>query len=217
MSSTPTQAQPRLYADRAEAGRLLAEELRPVLPATAVVVGLARGGIVVAAEIARTLDLALDVVAVRKVGAPWQPEYALGAVAPGDGVFIHDRAGLPDETLGRIVAETRARAEALDRRLHCDDPAIPLTGRVCALVDDGLATGATMIAAIRWALARGAGQVVAAVPLGARRSLTALEAESATVVCPFRPEDFWAVGFWYRDFRQVDDDRVVALLAEGRT
>jgi putative phosphoribosyl transferase len=218
MRSTSTQIELRapLFADRAAAGSMLAEALREMLPADAVVVGLARGGVVVAAEVARTLELELDVVAVRKVGAPWQPEYALGAVAPGDGVFLRDTVGLSEDELRHVVARARRAAEELDTRLHRDHGPSELTGRVCALVDDGLATGASMVAAVRWARSRGASRVVVAVPVGARRTVAALADECASIVCLFAPEDFWAVGLWYADFGQVEDDEVRALFAEVR-
>ena len=217
VSSTSPSALPGPpFRDRAAAGAVLAEALRGVLPGDAVVVGLARGGVVVAAEVARRLGLGLDVVAVRKVGAPVQPEYALGAVAPGEGAFLHDRAGLRDEELAALVEDARRRAGELDRRLHADVPPLPLAGRACALVDDGLATGSTMVAAVRWALQRGAARVVAAVPVGARQSAALLRAEGAEVVCPYLLADFGAVGFWYVSFAQVEDDEVTRLLAEAR-
>ena len=195
---------------------MLAEELRPVLPPDAVVVGLARGGVAVAAEVARALGLELDVVAVRKVGAPGEPEYALGAVAPGDGIYIRDSAGLSDEALQRVVDRVKRTAEELDRSLHRDHAPSKLGGRACALVDDGLATGASMVAAVRWARSRGASRIIVAVPVGAGGTAAALASESVTVVCPFMPQSFWAVGLWYDDFRQVEDDEVRAILGDVR-
>jgi putative phosphoribosyl transferase len=215
-SSAAFGARAPLFTDRVEAGGVLAEALRRVLPNDAVVVGLARGGVVVAAEVARALGLELDVVAVRKIGAPWQPEYALGAVAPEDGVVIRDRAGLDDAALERLVEAARSAAEALDRELHGEHPPAQLGGRVCALVDDGLATGATMVAALRWARSRGAARTVAAVPVGARGSLAALGGEADDVICPFAPEDFFALGYWYEHFGQVESSEVRRLLAEAR-
>ena len=204
------------FEDRVAAGKLLAEILGLVLPDGAVTVGLARGGVVVAAEVARLLGWQLDVVAVRKIGAPEQPEYALGAVPPGADAVIRDRAGLDDAALAGLVAAARSRAEELDRRLHAETPPLDLDGRVCVLVDDGLATGATMVAAIRWARRGGAARVLAAVPVGARVSAAAIANEPAELVCPYLLADFGALGFWYDHFEQVDDDEVVRLLAEAR-
>jgi putative phosphoribosyl transferase len=217
---SPVYTSPRLlsppFENRTAAGRLLAQILGLVLPDGAVAVGLARGGVVVAAEIARELGWDLDVVAVRKVGAPGQPEYALGAVAPHGGAYIRDHAGLDDAALERLVAAAHTRADELDHRLHAEHPPLDLAGRICVLVDDGLATGATMVAAIRWAHAGEAARVVAAVPVGARASAPAIEHESAELVCPYLIADFGALGFWYDHFEQVDDAEVVRLLSEAR-
>lgn len=201
-----------LFADRRDAGRVLARALADEQGSDAVVVGLARGGVVVAAEVAQALGLPLDVVAVRKVGHPWQPEYALGAVAPGGGVYVRDPGGLTDEDLAAQVERAEARAAELDRALHDGREPIPLAGRTCLLVDDGLATGATMIAAVRWARSRGSARVVAAVPVGAAQSAAVLRDEADAVICPHELFDLGAVGFWYRDFGQVDDAEVASLL-----
>jgi putative phosphoribosyl transferase len=207
---------PPLFADRSEAGRLLAGLLEEEQGGDAVVVGLARGGVVVAAAVARALGLPLDAVAVRKVGHPWQPEYAIGAVAPGDGAYVRAQDGLTDEQLAAAVEAAKEKAAALDLRLHADRPAVDLTGRPCLLVDDGLATGATMIAAVRWARSRGAARVVAAVPVGARDTANRLRREADAVVCPHELDAFLAVGVWYEVFGQVEDGEVARLLAETR-
>ena len=202
-----------LFADRRDAGRVLAAALGDECRPGAVVVGLARGGVVVAAEVARVLGLPLDVVAVRKVGHPWQPEYALGAVAPDDdGVYVRGPDGLGEAELAAAVEAAKTRAVELDRTLHAGRAPLPLEGRPCLLVDDGLATGATMIAAVRWARGRKAARVVAAVPVGAGQSAAVLRGEADAVVCPHELFDFGAVGFWYRAFDQVEDSEVVELL-----
>ena len=205
-----------LFADRREAGRQLAESLERERKLDPIVVGLARGGVQVAAEVARALDAPLDVVAVRKVGHPWQPEYAIGAVTPGDGVYIRESEGLTEEQLTEVVAQTRAKAAALDLRLHAEHPALDLKGRTVLVVDDGLATGATMIAALRWARAAGAERVVAAVPVAPAASLDLISGEADEVVCPQVPELFFAVGAWYGSFEQLDDDDVIRLIEENR-
>ncbi len=205
-----------LFADRRDAGRVLARALADEQRPGAVAVGLARGGVVVAAEVAHALGLPLDVVAVRKVGHPWQPEYALGAVAPGGGVYIRDPGGLGEAELARQVDAALARAAELDRTLHAGREPVPLAGRSCLLIDDGLATGATMIAAIRWARSRGAARVVAAAPVGALQSAAQLRREADAVVCPNALADLVAVGLWYRAFDQIGDAEVIALLESAR-
>lgn len=204
-----------LFQDRFDAGRQLARALPPEIVEGGVVIGLARGGMQVAGEIARVLGAPLDAVAVRKIGHPLQPEYALGAVAPGgDGVYIQTRNGLSDEDLAAVVERTRAATDELDRRLHSERPPVDLRGRPAILVDDGLATGSTMIAAVRWAKSRGAARTIAAVPVAALESSELVRREASAFVCPHVLAGFAAVGLWYEQFPQVSDDEVVALLDE---
>ena len=204
-----------LFDNRADAGRQLAAALAGRRLEGAVVVGLARGGAPVAAEVARRLALPLDVLAVRKIGHPWQPEYALGAVAPGaDGVVVRSHGGLADTELAAIAGRAKAEANRLDRELHARVPRLDVAGKGVVLVDDGLATGATMVAAVRWARASGAGWVVVAVPVAAAQTASRLRDEADEVVCPHELSRFGSVGAWYEDFDQVADDEVVALLEE---
>ena len=203
------------YADRDDAGRRLAEALRGAAAPDAVVIGLARGGAPVAAGVADALGLTFDVLAVRKIGHPAQPEYAIGAIAPGGPVFLRDPAGVSRHDLDRGVEGAMAEAGRLDAALHVERAHPDLAGRACVLVDDGLATGATMVAAARWARTRGARTVVAAVPVGAPESLTALAAEVDAVVCPLTPGRFGAVGAWYDDFAPVEEAAVLALMRGG--
>lgn len=207
---------PPLFGDRREAGRLLADELEDERSAGTVVVGLARGGVVVAAEVARGLGAPLDVVAVRKVGHPDEPEYAIGAVTPGDGLYLRAdaEAGLTEAEIEGAVAAARARAVALDGRLRAGRAPVELAGATAVLVDDGLATGATMVAAVRWARASGSARVVAAVPVAAADSLELVRTEADRVVCPYAVSPFLAVSIWYGRFGQVDDATVTALLGE---
>lgn len=209
------------FPDRAAAGRELA---RALLAGGAlagesgplVVVGLARGGVVVAAEVAAALGAPLDALAVRKVGHPWHPEYAIGAVAPGGIRYLRAHDGLTAAQVDGAVRKAEEQASALDARLHAAYPAPSLEGATCVLVDDGLATGATMVAAVRWARAQGAERVVVAVPVGAPETVRRLEEEADEVVCLLVPVELWAVGAWYEDFRQVDDEEVLGLLAAAR-
>lgn len=178
------------------------------------VVGLARGGVETAAAVARACGAPLDALAVRKVGHPLQPEYGLGAVTPGtDGVFVRSLDGLRPRELEAVVDRAQREADALDRRLHAAHPAIDPAGRTVVLVDDGLATGATMTAAVRWARAHGARRVIVAVPVAASSSAELLRTE-AEVVCPLETDDLGAVGYWYERFDQVSEDEVAALLDE---
>jgi predicted phosphoribosyltransferase len=205
-----------LFTDRGEAGRALAAELEDERGPELVVAGPARGGVEVAAEVARALDAPLDVVAVRKIGHPLQPEYGIGAVTPGDGAYIRGPNGLTEEELAAAVEETKAKATALDERLHAEHGPLYLTGKTVLVVDDGLATGGTMIAALRWAKAAKAARVVAAVPVGAEDSVELVRVEADDIVCLYPLEACLAVGVWYRSFDQVDDARVLDLLDENR-
>jgi putative phosphoribosyl transferase len=200
------------YPDRQQAGRVLTAWVQTEVGADGVVVGLARGGVAVASEVASALGAELDVVAVRKVRHPFQPEYALGAVAPGDSVYVRASDGLTEAEVTAAVAEAQCAAERLDARLHERRPAADLHGRTVLLVDDGLATGATMIAAARWARAQDAERIVAAVPVAAQASARLVRAEVDAFVCPVELLYFGAVGLWYDRFEQLDDEDVIALL-----
>lgn len=205
-----------LFADRSDAGRALAAELEGESGPELVVVGLASGGVEVAAEVARMLAAPLDLVAVRKVGHPVEPEYGIGAVTPGDGVYVRGPDGLTEEEVARAVEASKANAAALDRRLHGEHGPLDLDGKTVLVVDDGLATGGTMIAALRWVRAAGAARTVAAVPVAAEDSLELVRSEADEVVCLYPLSAFFAVGVWYRSFDQVDDAMLVRLLDENR-
>jgi putative phosphoribosyl transferase len=200
------------FSDRSAAGRLLARSLEDERHPDAVVIGLARGGVPVAAEIARVLRAPLDAVAVRKIRHPRQPEYALGAVTPSGAVYLRSRNGLGDDQIASAVTDAQARAVELDRHLHAGRVPSSLRGRRALVVDDGLATGATMVAAVRWARSRGAIRVVAAAPVASNRAIVLLQSEADRVVCPHLLRGFVAVGQCYDDFHQVDDDEVLRLL-----
>ncbi len=203
------------YADRQEAGTLLAESLsgyadRP----DAMVLGLARGGVIVAAAVAEALRLPLDTIVIRKLSLPSAPEVAFGAVS-ALGPDARDRvaeARLGTDEVERVVHEQRAEALRRDRAYRAGRPPLDLAGRVAILVDDGLATGATAIAATQAARTLGAAWVVLAVPVGARDTADVLAEIADEVVCPMAPAEFRAVSVWYRSFEQVSDDEVRAAL-----
>ena len=205
------------FRDRTEAGQLLAPRLEHLRGQDVVVLGLPRGGVPVAAELARALDAPLDVIVVRKVGVPFQPELAMAAIGEGDVLVVDQRVlaltGVTPEQMAR--AEEQARAELADRvrRFRGTRAAVPLAGRIAVLVDDGIATGSTARAAAAVARALGAARVVLAAPVGARQSARRLAHEIDEVICLHTPRDFLAVGRFYDDFRPPRDDEVVALLA----
>jgi putative phosphoribosyl transferase len=205
------------YPDRTAAGARLAELLgaRPWSPST-LVVALPRGGVPVAAAIADALDLELDVLIVRKLGLPEQPEVALGAIASGDVTILNDwiLAGLPNprEVVDRLAARERKELLRREEAYRPGRPPLQVAGRDVIVVDDGLATGATMSAAIESLRKRGASRCVAAVPVGSRDALTALGGLADEVVCPLVPDDFTAVGCHYQDFSETSDEEARELL-----
>jgi putative phosphoribosyl transferase len=209
------------FADRADAGRRLAERLRDYAGRDDVIVlGLPRGGVPVAAEVARALGVPLDVFLVRKLGVPGREELAFGAIASG-GARVLNRdvvttLGIDERTIEEVAkreqAELERRAEAYRGTAEPPD----LEGRTAILVDDGLATGASMRAAVEAVRGLGPERVVVAVPAAARQTCDALARAVDEVVCLLTPEPFFAVGMWYRDFSETTDDDVRAALAEAR-
>ncbi|WP_034272290.1 phosphoribosyltransferase [Haloechinothrix halophila] len=204
------------FTDRTEAGEKLAAELSRRGWSDPVVLALPRGGLPVAAIVAATLDAPLDVVVARKIGAPDQPELAVGAVT-ADGVYLLDDATLSALGLRRPdVADqlTAATAEARRRQNRfgaADSP--PLSDRDVIIVDDGLATGMTALAAVHTVREHNPRSICLAVPVGSSAAVRRLEAAADTVVCLSQPRRFTAVGQWYRDFRQISDAEVDSLMA----
>jgi putative phosphoribosyl transferase len=222
------------FSDRVDAGRRLGERLAARFGtqlaarlgagggpgAELVVLGLPRGGVPVAAEVARELNAPLDVLVIRKVGLPWQPELAIGAVGEGGVEVLNrpivDSTGLSAEDVAELVAAASAEVAERVGRFRSGRSAIDLTGRHVVLVDDGIATGATMRAAIDVARARGATTVTVAVPVAAVQALDRLRDAADRVICLVTPSDLRGVGLWYRDFTQTADREVTALLATAR-
>jgi len=207
------------FKDRHDAGRQLAALLEPFREERPIVVGIPRGGVPVAAEVARALGAPLDVAVVRKIGAPQNPEYAIGALAEGGVHVLSSGAvravGLSEAELQGLLAQVEGELSERLRRYRGVHTPTELTGRTVILVDDGLATGRSALAAVRSLRKRGAARVILAVPVAAPESAHALGDETDEIVCVEMPEDLWAVGFWYEDFRPTSDEEVAALLAEG--
>ncbi|GGW63826.1 phosphoribosyltransferase [Streptomyces lucensis JCM 4490] len=208
------------FRDRAEAGRELAGLLsaahaRGDLP-DPVVLALPRGGIAVAEPVARALGAPLDVLVVRKIGAPGQEEFAVGALAADDPPLFDETTlgelGLTEESLAPVVERERRELRRREQRYRGDRPPPDLGGRTVIVVDDGLATGATARAALRHLRRLRPARLVLAVPVGAPDSLDLLAAEADVVLCPHRPSGFAAVGQWYDDFEQLTDTQVLAAL-----
>jgi predicted phosphoribosyltransferase len=204
------------FADRSDAGRQLAARLAGRYE-DPVILGLPRGGVAVAYEVARALDAPLDVIVARKLGAPQQPELAIGAIAPGASVLRHDiidALGISAAEIARITERERARAADLERRFRGGRTPVEIGGRTAIVVDDGLATGATATAAVRAVRARGPARVVLAVPVAAPESARYLEREADEVVALAQPAGFRAVGLHYASFPQLTDEEVEAMLDE---
>jgi putative phosphoribosyl transferase len=206
------------FENRLEAGRLLASELYGrITLGNAIVLGMARGGVPVAFAVASQLGLPLDVVVARKLGVPWQPELAMGALA-GTAWILNERMidelGITAADVEKVFAREQAEMKRREFLYRAGKAALDLEEKTAILVDDGLATGSTMRAAIRHARNLNAKRVIAAAPVGSRDAVERLRDEADEVVCPAIPAFFSAVGEWYRDFQQVSDDEVRGFLAE---
>lgn len=207
---------PVRFRDRKEAGRLLAQRLESLRGQDVVVLGLPRGGVPVAAEVARVLGAPLDVIVVRKVGVPYQPELAMAAVGEGGVVVVNERvAGLAQvgpADLEQAVQRERVELAGRVARFRGSRRGVPLNRRTVVLVDDGIATGSTARAACAVARAMGAARVVLTAPVCAREAARQLAADVDELVCLETPRDFRAVGQFYVDFRPTEDAEVIELL-----
>ena len=208
------------FHDRREAGRLLADKLTAYANRPEVLVlALPRGGVPVAYEVAHALRAPLDVFIVRKLGVPGSEELAMGAVATGGVRVLNDqivrRLGIPDDVIDAVTTWERQELARRERLYGGDRPLPDVRGRTVILVDDGLATGATMHAAIAALRQQQPDRVVVAVPTASREVCDEFRAEADDVICAITPEPFQAVGLWYEDFSQTSDDEVRELLARA--
>lgn len=208
-----------MFRDRVDAGTRLAAALQELRGPETIVLALPRGGVPVAAEVARDLDAPLDVIVVRKLGSARHPEFAVGAIGE-DGVRIIDpeavrMMGVSDKELAEVEARERIELVRRTERFRSGAPRLDLTGKRVIIVDDGVATGSTAIAGCRAARLLGAAEVVLAVPVAPPDWLDRLHGEADRLIALETPEPFFAVGQWYENFRQTTDDEVIAHLQEA--
>jgi len=206
------------FRNRTEAGRRLAAALADYREAEPVVLALPRGGVPVAAEVASALDAPLDLILVRKIGVPFEPELAMGAVVNGDSAIVVRNedvirgAGISEVDFNAVCAAETAEIERR-RKLYLGTRArVDIAGHTAIVIDDGIATGATTRAALRATRMRNPKRLVLAVPVAPSESLAELQAEADDVVCLESHEMFGAIGFYYRDFRQIADEEVIEIL-----
>ncbi len=209
-----------IFPNRVEAGQRLAEKLTTYRGCDdGIVLGLPRGGVPVAYEVAQRLGLPLDVFVVRKLGVPGYEELAMGAIASGNVSVLNEDVtrALPNSEaiLEMVKAQEKIELARRETRYRQDRPAPDLRGRVVILVDDGLATGSTMIAAVRALKQQKPARIVVAVPIASRDTCDLLQNEVDEVVCAVTPKPFYAVGLWYQDFSQTTDEEVRELLAQA--
>jgi putative phosphoribosyl transferase len=209
-----------MFKDRLDAGRELAVALHKYRDRAPIVVALPRGGVPVGYEVARALDAPLDVIIARKLGAPGHPELGIGAIAQGGALYLDAdliaRLGVSGAYLKRVAQEELGELQRRLRLYRGDRLPLDVAGRTVLLVDDGLATGVTVRAAVRALRAQEPYEIVVAVPVCPAQTARALRAEVDDVVCAVTPDDLYAVGAWYLDFDQTPDEQVLALLARAR-
>lgn len=209
-----------MFRDRRHAGTWLAQYLRRFGGPDTVVLGIPRGGVIVAAEVARSLGAKLDVAVARKLPAPGHPEVAIGAVTPTGGLFLDTAAirylGVGDPYLRGVIAKEQAEAQRRERAYHEDTAPAPITGKLTIVVDDGLATGATMRAVVRALRKQYPKRLVAASPIASPEACHALQREVDEVVCPLEVPDFGGVSRFYEDFTQTSDEEVLDALHQSQ-
>ena len=218
-AADPARQQPIVYTNREAAGQMLARRLMSYAHTDAVVLGIPRGGVPVAKEVADALDAPLDVIVVRKLGAPGQPELGIGAVVDGDhprAIFNQDiieHLGVSDEYIEAEIARQLKEVNRRETAYRGGRAKVPLRGKTVIVVDDGIATGSSTRAALRGVRRQKPKRLILAIPVAPAESIEALRSDADEIVCLETPEDFFAVGQFYRDFRQVSDDQVKAILA----
>lgn len=205
-----------LFRNRQQAGEQLAARLQPWSLATnTIILALPRGGVVLGATVAEKLQLPLDIIVPRKIGAPGNAEFAIGAITE-DGQQLLNPAVPPSHIDERYLQKTiQAEVTEAQRRVQLyrgDRAPLQLPGKTAVLVDDGIATGLTMLAAIQSARKRGAKKIIVAVPVAAKDSIASIQSQADEVICLATPEPFYAVGQWYEEFDQVSDEEVIARL-----
>jgi putative phosphoribosyl transferase len=212
-----TQGVPMLLQDRFEGGRMLAASLKQFANRSDVVIlALPRGGVPVGYEVAKALNVPLDVFIVRKLGAPGQEELAMGAIASGGVLLLNhnivDALGIPEHVINAAAAREQHELERREREYRDGRPPVDVRGKTVIVVDDGLATGSSMRAAVEALRKKGAARIIAAVPVASPATCAEFESEVDKVICAVTPEPFWAVGQWYKDFAQTSDEEVRDLL-----
>lgn len=208
-----------MYENRSDAGRKLAARLQKYRDRSPIIIALPRGGVPVAYEVARALGAPLDVLVARKIGAPGQEEFGIGAIAQGGAVYLNAELvrdlGVTREYLDAVTRRETAEMARRVKAYRGNRPPLDVSGRTVIVVDDGLATGATTRAAVKALRAQSPKEIILAVPVCAPESEFELRAEYDEVICASAPQHFRAVGLWYEDFEQTTDEEVVSLLARA--
>ncbi|MFZ2227015.1 MAG: phosphoribosyltransferase [Candidatus Nanopelagicaceae bacterium] len=205
-----------IFNNRTDAGRALGERLKYLQGQDVIVLGLPRGGVPVAYEVAKIIHAPLDVIVVRKLGVPTQPELAMGAVGEGGALFTNNEVlrmiQISPEDFARVQKREEDEVKVRALKFREGRPSKSLRGRIALIVDDGIATGSTAQAACKVARAMGAGKIILAVPVGSKEATSTIKKDADEVVCLETPTDFFAVGQWYREFESVSDEEVIDLL-----
>lgn len=208
------------FHNRKDAGEQLAQQLLPLKKENPLILAIPRGGVPVAVEVARRLQADLDIMIVKKIGAPTNPELAIGAICEDGRPWLNSRIvgllGIKTATLKHLADEKEEEVRSQARRLRGSRPPMSVTGRTVILIDDGIATGATTLAAIYLLRAQSPEKIIVATPVAPASSIEEIEKASDGVVCLKTPYPFYAVGDWYEDFPQVQDAEVLRLLQQQR-
>src|SRR3990172_2921582 len=219
MLEEETRIRAPLFKDRKEAGEVLAEGLAAYRDKDALVLGIPRGGVPVAAEVARGLNAEMDIIVARKLCSPDSAELAIGAVTANGGRFLNEEVirelDVSDTYLARVTEVEMAEARLREERFRRSRPAPTLNDRIVILVDDGLATGATLRAAVRSVRKAMPARLVVAAPVAPPQTCGALRREADEVVCPYQPDPFWAIGLFYQNFAPTEDSEVEGLIRQA--